>query len=45
MKITSRGWFVLGVVSTLLIGGLLYAMGHLYWVGDGYCWGSFESCY
>jgi|FreactcultureFD7_1027221.scaffolds.fasta_scaffold01332_3 hypothetical protein len=30
--------------STLLI-GITYIVGHINWVGDHYCWGSFDKCY
>jgi len=28
-----------------LAGGIFYAVGHINWVGDHYCWGSITKCY
>ena len=45
MKLTNRGWFVLGFVAALALIGLTWAIGNIHWVGNGYCWGSFNECY
>ena len=48
MKLTRRGELVFSAL--LLMAGLAIAwgfwevMGHLWWVGDGYCWGSMLEC-
>jgi hypothetical protein len=28
-----------------LVAGLFYVVGNLWWVGDGYCWGSMIECH
>jgi len=45
MKLNKRGYFVLGFVCALAFLGMWQVVTHLYWVGDHYCWGTFESCY
>lgn len=49
MKLNRRGEIVLAVslaINALLILGAIYwVMGHVWWVGDGYCWGSMTECY
>ena len=45
MKLTKRGKVVLGVSLALLFILIQVVLAHTYWVGDHYCWGSFNSCY
>jgi hypothetical protein len=47
MKLTNRGWYVLGILTGLGIVALFYITNHLWWVGDGegYCWGELSECY
>lgn len=48
MKLTRRGELVFGAL--LLVAGVALTwavyeiIGHLWWVGDGYCWGSMVEC-
>ena len=48
MKLTRRGERVFKVlfvvVSLALLWGVYEIIGHLWWVGDGYCWGSMVEC-
>ena len=48
MKLTKRGEYVLkGAVIIGILGalfGIYEVIGHLWWVGDGYCWGSMLEC-
>ena len=51
-NITPRGWFVLGVLATLALWGLVLVSSCLWWVGIdspnaellGWCWGSMTDC-
>ena len=51
-NVTPRGWFVLGVVSVLVVWGLVLVSACLWWVGIdspraeffGWCWGSMSEC-
>lgn len=47
MKLTNRGWYLLGILTGLGIVALFYITNHLWWVGDGegYCWGEITKCY
>lgn len=46
MKLTRRGWIVLVIIPSLLaLWGLYEVITHLWWVGDGYCWGEMTECY
>ena len=48
MKLTKRGervfatLLVLGAIALLL--GVYEVIGHLWWDGDSYCWGSMVEC-
>jgi hypothetical protein len=48
MRLTKRGELVLkglvvaGLLATLF--GIYEVIGHLWWVGDGYCWGTMLKC-
>jgi hypothetical protein len=51
-NITPLGWFVLGIVATLALWGLVLVSSSLWWVGIssaeaeflGWCWGSMAEC-
>jgi hypothetical protein len=46
MRITRRGYAVLGISLALLAIGLFYLAGHIWYVpGEGYCVGTMEHCY
>lgn len=45
MKLTKRGKRVRAVAILLGIIAIYYLMGHIWWVGDGYCWGDMIECY
>lgn len=49
MKLNKRGEIVLavslGINALLVIGLALWVLGNLWWVGDGYCWGSMIECH
>jgi hypothetical protein len=44
MKLTNRGWFVVGFVSALLLLGLIEISTNLWWTQNGYCWGQMTEC-
>lgn len=44
--LSKRGNLVLGVVIGLLIAGIWYISGHLWYVeGEGYCLGTLAQCF
>jgi hypothetical protein len=51
-NITKRGWFVLGILGTIALWGLVLVSSSLWWVGIGspeaeilgWCWGSMAEC-
>ena len=49
MKLNRRGEITLavslGINALALIALALWVLGNLWWVGDGYCWGSMTECY
>lgn len=44
MKLTERGKRVRAVFILVAIVATWQVMGHLWWVGDGYCWGDMTEC-
>jgi hypothetical protein len=44
MKLTRRGKIVVGIAVALALWGLLEVSAHLWWVGNGWCWGSMLEC-
>jgi hypothetical protein len=44
MKLTKRGKRVRAVFILVAIVAAWQVMGHLWWVGDGYCWGGMTEC-
>jgi hypothetical protein len=48
MKLTKRGERVftalLLIAGLALVIGIYQVIGNLWWVGDGYCWGSMVEC-
>lgn len=45
MKLTTRGKVVLAFGLVLLTIGLFFAVDHLNWMGDHYCFKSMTQCY
>jgi hypothetical protein len=43
MRLTNRGWFVLGISIGLGLWAIYEVSAHLWWVGH-YCWGSMQEC-
>ena len=44
MKLTKRGKRVRAVAIILGILFILWVVSNLWWVGNGYCWGSIIEC-
>ena len=44
-ELSKRGNLVAGIVIGLLIAGLLWVSGHVWWTGTGYCIGTLTSCF
>lgn len=44
MKLTRRGKVVATVGILLVVWAVWQVSGNLWWVGDGYCWGSMAEC-
>ena len=44
MKLTKRGKRVRAVFILVAIVAIWQVVGHLWWVGDGYCWGDMAEC-
>lgn len=49
MKLTRRGEIVLAVSlavnAVLILGAIYWLTGHVWWVGDGYCFDTMTECY
>jgi hypothetical protein len=45
MKLTKRGKRVRAVAILAAAFGIYYVTGHIWWVGDGYCWGDMVECH
>ena len=46
MKLTRRGWIVLVIIPAIVaLYGMYELVGHIWWVGDHYCWGEMTECY
>jgi len=45
MKLTKRGKRVRAVAILLAALAIWQISGHLWWVGDGYCWGTMTECF
>lgn len=45
MKLTKRGKRVRAVAILFGIIAIYYILNHIWWVGNGYCWGSMVKCY
>jgi len=43
-SLTKRGHLVLGIAIGLLIAGLIWLSGHLWYTPDGYCIGTLLEC-
>jgi hypothetical protein len=43
-ELTKRGNLVAGIAIGLLIAGLIWLSGNLWWTGTGYCPGSMSEC-
>lgn len=44
-ELSKRGHLVLGIAIGLLIAGLIWLSGNLWWTGTGYCIGSMLECF
>jgi hypothetical protein len=44
MRLTRRGKIVVGITLALVFWGLLEVSAHLWWVGNGWCWGTMLEC-
>jgi hypothetical protein len=44
MRLTRRGRIVVAVLLIAAAYALIQVSTNLWWVGDGYCWGSVEKC-
>lgn len=44
MRLTRRGKVVIGIALVLAFWGLLEVSAHLWWVGNGWCWGTMLEC-
>lgn len=42
--LTTRGKVVVGIALALALWGLWQVSSHLWWVGDGWCWGTMLEC-
>lgn len=43
--LTRRGKVVACIALALLAIGIYWVSTHLWWEGDGYCWGKYYDCY
>ena len=43
--LSKRGNLVAGIAIGLLIAGLVWVSGHVWYTGDGYCIGTLQSCF
>ena len=43
-KVTKRGWFVLGMLTTLAIWLLVWVSANVWWTPEGWCLGSAAEC-
>ena len=44
MKLTRRGRIVVALLIIAAVYGLIQVSTHIWWAGDGYCWGTVEKC-
>ena len=44
MKLTRRGKIVRAIAIALIIYAGFWAMNHIWWTDNGYCFGSMEKC-
>lgn len=44
-ELSKRGNLVAGIAIGLLIAGLIWVSGHVWYTGDGYCIGTLASCF
>jgi hypothetical protein len=44
MRVTRRGKIVFSITAVIALYGLFYVVNHIWWVGDGYCWGTMQKC-
>lgn len=43
-RLTRRGKVVAGVLVALAIAGIYYLATHIWWAGDGWCFGTVAEC-
>lgn len=44
IRITRRGWVVIGIGAALLLAGIWLVATNLWWTETGYCWGDMLEC-
>lgn len=44
MRLTRRGRIVVALLIIAAVFGLIQVSTHLWWAGDGYCWGDIDKC-
>jgi hypothetical protein len=44
MRLTRRGKVVATIATVIVLYGLYFLVSHIWFVGDGYCWGTMEKC-
>jgi len=44
MRLTKRGRVIVALLIIAAVFGLVQVSAHLWWAGDGYCWGSVDEC-
>jgi len=45
VKLTKRGKRVRAILILAAAVAIYYITSHIWWVGDGYCWGDMTECY
>lgn len=44
MRPTRRGKIVYTILGIIVAAFIFYASGHIWWVGNGWCWGTGAEC-
>ena len=44
MRLTRRGKIVVTIATSIALYGLFWVESHIWYVGDGYCWGTMQKC-
>jgi hypothetical protein len=45
MRLTKRGKRVRAILILAAGVAIYYVTGHIWWVGDSYCWGTMTECF